>query len=84
MREKIFKYIDEHRQEMLTFWKELVSIESGTLFKEDVDRARDFLVKAFTDIGGTVTSYLCLTLKPGIWMMALLRGVKVAAVRILP
>ena len=43
MREKIFKYIDEHRQEMLTFWKELVSIESGTLFKEDVDRARDFL-----------------------------------------
>ena len=57
MREKIFKYIDEHRQEMLTFWKELVSIESGTLFKEDVDQARDFLVKAFTDIGGTVTSY---------------------------
>ena len=45
MREKIFKYIDEHRQEMLTFWKELVSIESGTLFKEDVDRARDFFGK---------------------------------------
>lgn len=57
MREKIFKYIDEHRQEMLTFWKKLVSIESGTLFKEDVDRARDFLVNTFTDIGGMVTSY---------------------------
>lgn len=54
MKEIIFQYIDAHQEEMLHFWKTIVGYESGSFDKEDVDALRDYLVKTFTDMGGSV------------------------------
>ena len=35
---KTSAYIDRHRDEMLSLWEKIVSIESGTPDKEGVDR----------------------------------------------
>ena len=37
---KTSAYIDCHREEMLSLWEKIVSIESGTPDKEGVDRVR--------------------------------------------
>lgn len=47
-------FFETHREDMVSFWESLVSIESGSMFKSDVDNVRDFLVQSFTSIGGTV------------------------------
>ncbi len=54
MKDIIFQYIDNHQEEMLNFWKTIVGYESGSFDKEDLDVLRDFLIKTFTDMGGTV------------------------------
>ena len=54
MKETIFKYIDTHQEEMISFWKTIVGYESGSFDKEDLDKLRDFLVATFRDMGGTV------------------------------
>lgn len=41
VKQKAFDFIDQHRDEMLALWRELVSIESGSADKEGVDRVAD-------------------------------------------
>lgn len=52
MREKAFDFIESKRDEMVSLWKQLVDMESGTLFKEDVDRVADFLKERAVSFGG--------------------------------
>lgn len=47
-------FFESHRNEILDFWEKLVTIESGTMDKNDLDIMRDYLVEAFQSIGGTV------------------------------
>ena len=49
---KAFAFIDDHRDEMLEFWKNLVNMESWTLQKEDVDIVADHLVEKINAFGG--------------------------------
>lgn len=37
MKEKAFEYIDQHREEMLAIWKDLVNTESGSYYVDGVD-----------------------------------------------
>jgi Acetylornithine deacetylase/Succinyl-diaminopimelate desuccinylase and related deacylases len=37
LKEKAFAYIDQHREEMLALWKDLVDTESGSYYSEGVD-----------------------------------------------
>lgn len=50
----VANFFETHRDDMLDFWSKLVSIESGSLYKEDTDKAREFLVQSFQSIGGNV------------------------------
>lgn len=52
MREKVFQFIDSKRGEMTALWETLVNMESGTLYKEDVDRVADFLKERIDFFGG--------------------------------
>lgn len=52
--QKISTYIDSERENMLVFWKELVSHESGSACKDDLDRTRDFLMQSFASAGAEV------------------------------
>lgn len=47
-------FFESHRNEILDFWEKLVTIESGTMDKNDLGIMRDYLVEAFQSIGGTV------------------------------
>ena len=53
VREKAFRFIESKRDEMLSLWEQLVNMESGTLFKEDVDKIADFLKERIVSFGGT-------------------------------
>jgi glutamate carboxypeptidase len=37
LKERAFRFIDEHREEMLTLWQELVNMESGSQHKSGID-----------------------------------------------
>lgn len=47
-------FFESHRDEILDFWEKLVTIESGTMDKNDLDIMRDYLAEAFQSIGGAV------------------------------
>ena len=51
MKEKVFGFIDAHREEMLSLWKELVEIESGSSHKAGVDAVAVRLQKELQDMG---------------------------------
>ncbi len=55
MNEEIKQYVDSCQEEVIQFWKDLVSYDSGSSYKAGLDEARAFLVDAFTKIGGKVT-----------------------------
>ena len=52
IREKAFKFVESRREEMLALWGKLVDMESGTLFKEDVDKVACFLKEVIDGFGG--------------------------------
>ena len=37
MKEKAFRFIDAHREEMLALWQEIVNMESGSQDKPGID-----------------------------------------------
>ena len=37
VKQKAFDFIDSHHEEMMSLWKKLVSIESGSLNKRGID-----------------------------------------------
>ena len=51
MQEKVFGFIDAHQEEMLSLWKELVEIESGSSHKAGVDAVAVRLQKELQDMG---------------------------------
>lgn len=55
MNEQIQTYVQSSKQEVLSFWEELVSYDSGSRDKAGLDKTRAFLVQAFESIGGTVS-----------------------------
>ena len=72
-RELIMKtsaYIDSHRDEMLSLWEKIVSIESGTPDKEGVDRVGAVL-KAELESAGVETAVIPMerfgNLLTGVW-----------------
>lgn len=50
----LFSYIDEHRQEMLDLWRELVNMESGSTDKAGVDRVQTKLKDLLEQEGAAV------------------------------
>lgn len=54
MKKDIFRYIDEHRAEMMDFWQKIVSMESGSTNKEEVDKLGAFLGEQFIAAGAEV------------------------------
>jgi glutamate carboxypeptidase len=52
IREKAFHFIDSKRNDMLSLWEKLVNMESGTLYKEDVDKVAAFLKETADFLGG--------------------------------
>lgn len=46
--------LEQEKENILTFWEKIVNIESGSSDKEGLDRLRDFLVQAMTDLGAKV------------------------------
>ena len=57
MKNKAFQFIEDHRQEMLDFWQEIVNMESGSTHKAGVD-ALAFRLKQFLDQAGAATRIL--------------------------
>lgn len=55
MEEKIFQYIDNHKEDMVQFWHDLVMHESGSFDKADLDACRDWLVGQCEALGAQVT-----------------------------
>lgn len=54
MKQDIFRYIDEHRAEMMDFWQKIVTMESGSANKKEVDELGAFLGEQFTAAGAEV------------------------------
>ena len=54
VKQKAFFFIDEHKDEMLALWRELVSIESGSADKDGVDTVAD-KIKNVLDLAGAQT-----------------------------
>lgn len=54
VKQRAFDFIDQHRDEMLALWSELVSIESGSADKDGVDRVAD-KIKSVLDSEGAQT-----------------------------
>lgn len=54
VKEIVFSYIDEHRSEMMDFWQKIVSMESGSAYKDDVDKLGAFLGEQFAAAGAEV------------------------------
>ena len=44
---EINAYIDDHKEEIIAMWRDLVNLESHYDEKENVEKARDFVQKAF-------------------------------------
>ena len=40
-KKEIFQYIDDHRDEMMALWQNLVNQESGSAYKEGIDKVQD-------------------------------------------
>jgi len=53
---KTSAYIDRHRDEMLSLWEKIVSIESGTPDKEGVDRVGAVLKDELESAGDSCDS----------------------------
>ena len=51
MKKTVFDFIETHREEMLSLWKELVEIESGSADKEGVDAVAARLEKELQGMG---------------------------------
>jgi len=54
---EITKFVKQNEPAIISFWKDLVSMESGFLCKEELDKTCLFLKEAFEKIGGDVTIY---------------------------
>ncbi|MHC1717990.1 MAG: M20 family metallopeptidase [Acidaminococcaceae bacterium] len=54
VKELVFSYIDAHRSEMMGFWEKIVSMESGSAYKDDVDKLGTFLGEQFEAAGAEV------------------------------
>ena len=54
MKNKAFQFIEDHRQDMLDFWQEIVNMESGSTNKAGVD-ALALRLKQFLDQAGAAT-----------------------------
>lgn len=52
MKEDVFAYIDAHRDSMMKMWKELVNIDSGSEYKEGVDRVVAKVAGILEGMGG--------------------------------
>ncbi|WP_231881926.1 M20 family metallopeptidase [Anaerosporomusa subterranea] len=52
-KQTIFKFIDDHREEMLTLWRDLVNQESGSADKEGIDKVQA-KIKNFLENEGAV------------------------------
>jgi len=50
---KAFQFIDAHREEMLTLWQELVSMESGSQNKPGIDAVAAKIQQVLNDVGAT-------------------------------
>jgi len=51
-KEKAFGFIESAKEEMVNYWERLVNMESGTFFKEDVDKVALFLKETVERFGG--------------------------------
>ena len=51
IREKVFQLIDSRQDEMLRLWEKLVNMESGSPYKEDVDKVASFLKETAESFG---------------------------------
>lgn len=54
MEERAFQYIDEHQEDMIQCWHDLVMHESGSFDKADLDTCRDWLINRCKDLGALV------------------------------
>lgn len=54
VKEVVFSYIDEHQSEMMDFWEKIVSMESGSAYKDEVDKLGAFLGEQFKAAGAEV------------------------------
>lgn len=52
LREKAFRFIDSHREEMIDFWRALVNIPTGSHHKQGVDEAAEFICASIKRAGG--------------------------------
>lgn len=50
-KERAFQFIDNHRDEMVTLWQELVSMESGSQHKPGIDAVADKIRQILADEG---------------------------------
>jgi len=55
--ETAFKYIDEHKDEMLALWEELVNIDSFSHDPEGVNKVADIVAAALDGAGGQVRRF---------------------------
>ena len=53
-KQEIFQYIDDHREEMMTLWHDLVNQESGSEYKEGIDKVQDKIKAILENEGATV------------------------------
>ena len=51
----VFKFIDDHRDEMLDLWRDMVNQESGSAYKEGIDKVQHIVKTVIEASGGTVT-----------------------------
>ena len=54
MKQKIFDFIDAHRDEMLDFWREMVNMESGSQDKEGIDAVAARFQQVLSGAGASV------------------------------
>ena len=54
MKQKIFDFIDAHRDEMVDFWREMVNMESGSLDKAGIDAVAARFQQVLSGAGASV------------------------------
>lgn len=50
-KQRVFQFIDEHRDEMLALWQELVNLESGSRYKPGIDAVADRIQQVLASQG---------------------------------
>ena len=53
-KQEVFQYIDDHREEMMELWRDLVNQESGSIYKEGIDKIQDKIKAILENEGATV------------------------------